>query len=178
MECRPGSVQVRDPAHAWGVGRDGPVPSTDRWLRGPGRHCGRPCPVPHVQPRDGPAGESAVSPFGPRSAVPVPPMARDPAGAAGDRGQDRPLRAAGPSVRRTGDRHPAPSRLGSDAVLGRAGLGTDAVGMPDLLSRASGPHVVGRATARPDTRRSPRLPTTDGSRMAAASIRRRSRRDR
>ena len=71
--------------------------------------------------------------FGPRSAVPVPPMAREPSGAAGEGGQDRPLRAAVPSVRRTVDRHPAPRRFGSDAVLVRAGLGTEAVGIPDLL---------------------------------------------
>ena len=179
VECRPVSVRVRDPAHALGVGRDGPVHTTDRWLRGPGRHCGRPGPLPHVQPRDWQAVESDVSQFGPRSAVPVPPMAREPSGAAGDRGQDRPLRPAVPSVRRTVDRHPAPRRFGSDAVLVRAGLGTEAVGIPDLLQRASGPHVVGRAATHPDTRRGRRAyPSTDGSRIAAVSIRRRSRRDR
>ena len=68
-----------------------------------------------------------------RSALPVPPMARQPSGPAGDRSQECPVRAAVPSVCRTVDRHTATRMLGSHAVLVRTRPGKETVRLPGLL---------------------------------------------
>ena len=88
----------------------------------------------------------------PRPAVSVSPMARQPAGAAGDRGEECAVCAAVASVCRTVDRHAATRMRGSAAVLVGVGLGRQTGGLPGLLQCASGPCVVGRADARPDTK--------------------------
>ena len=85
-------------------------------------------------------------------AVSVSPMARQPAGAAGDRGKECAVCAAVASVCRTVDRHAATRMRGSAAVLVCVGLGRQTGGLPGLLQCASGPCVVGRADARPDTK--------------------------
>ena len=79
-------------------------------------------------------------------------MARQPAGAAGDRGKECAVCAAVASVCRTVDRHAATKMRGSAAVLVCVGLGRQTGGLPGLLQCASGPCVVGRADARPDTK--------------------------
>ena len=79
-------------------------------------------------------------------------MARQPAGAAGDRGEECAVCAAVASVCRTVDRHAATRMRGSAAVLVCVGLGRQTGGLPGLLQCASGPCVVGRADARPDTK--------------------------
>ena len=56
-----------------------------------------------------------------------------------------------PSVCRTADRHVAARVCGSDAVLVRIGLGTQAGSLPGLLQRASSPCRARRTDARPDT---------------------------
>ena len=53
---------------------------------------------------------------------------------------------------RTVDRHAATRMRGSAAVLVGVGLGRHTGGLPGLLQCASGPCVVGRADARPDTK--------------------------
>ena len=88
----------------------------------------------------------------PRPAVSVSPMVRQPAGAAGDRGEECAVCAAVASVCRTVDRHAATRMRGSAAVLVCVGLGRQTGGLPGLLQCASGPCVVGRADARPDTK--------------------------
>ena len=60
--------------------------------------------------------------------------------------------AAVASVCRTVDRHAATRMRGSAAVLVCVGLGRQTGGLPGLLQCASGPCVVGRADARPDTK--------------------------
>ena len=79
-------------------------------------------------------------------------MARQPAGAAGDRGEECAVCAAVASVCRTVDRHAATRMRGSAAVLVCVGLGRQTGGLPGLLQCASGPCVVGRADARADTK--------------------------
>ena len=61
-------------------------------------------------------------------------------------------RGAVASVCRTVDRHAATRMRGSAAVLVGVGLGRQTGGLPGLLQCASGPCVVGRADARPDTK--------------------------
>lgn len=107
--------------------------------------------VRHVQPCHSSACGSEVPQLRPRSAIPVPPVARQPAGAACDRGQECSVRADVPSVCRTVDRHTTTRMLGSGAVLVRAGPGTQAVCIPGLLQRSSGTCVFGRTNASPDT---------------------------
>ena len=85
-------------------------------------------------------------------AVSVSPMVRQPAGAAGDRGEECAVCAAVASVCRTVDRHAATRMRGSTAVLVCVGPGRQTGGLPGLLQCASGPCVVGRADARPDTK--------------------------
>ena len=63
-----------------------------------------------------------------------------------------PVCAAVASVCRTVDRHAATRMRGSAAVLVCVGLGRQTGGLPGLLQCASGPCVVGRADARPDTK--------------------------
>ena len=88
----------------------------------------------------------------PRPAVSVSPMVRQPAGAARDRGEECAVCAAVASVCRTVDRHAATRMRGSTAVLVCVGPGRQTGGLPGLLQCASGPCVVGRADARPDTK--------------------------
>ena len=109
-------------------------------------------PVPYVQPCDSRALASDAPQLRPRPAVSVSPMARQPAGAAGDRGEECAVCAAVASVCRTVDRHAATRMRGSAAVLVCVGLGRQTGGLPGLLQCASGPCVVGRADARPDTK--------------------------
>ena len=68
-----------------------------------------------------------------------------------DRGEECAVCAAVASVCRTVDRHAATRMRGSAAVLVGVGLGRQTGGLPGLLQCASGPCVVGRADARPDT---------------------------
>ena len=129
-------------------------------------------------PCDSRAFASDAPQLRPRPAVSVSPMARQPAGAAGDRGEECAVCAAVASVCRTVDRHAATRMRGSAAVLVGVGLGRQTGGLPGLLQCASGPCVVGRADARSRYERmSPGSTATDGTRIAVVSIRRRSRRD-
>ena len=109
-----------------------------------------PCAV--CSPCDSRALASDAPQLRPRPAVSVSPMARQPAGAAGDRGEEGAVCAAVASVCRTVDRHAATRMRGSAAVLVCVGLGRQTGGLPGLLQCASGPCVVGRADARPDTK--------------------------
>ena len=68
------------------------------------------------------------------------------------RGKECAVCAAVASVCRTVDRHAATRMRGSAAVLVCVGLGRQTGGLPGLLQCASGPCVVGRADARPDTK--------------------------
>ena len=92
-----------------------------------------------------------------RPVVPVPPMAGQPAGAAGDRRQKCAVCPRVPSVRRTADRHVAARVCGPNAVLVGVGPRTEAGSLSGLLQRASDPCRVTngcfppRADARPDT---------------------------
>ena len=178
VEHRPVPVRVRAAAKPLGAGGHGPVQPTDRRLRHTCRRCGWQRTVPHVQPRDSRAVESDAPQLRQRSAVPVPPMARQPSGPAGDRGQECSLRSDVPSVCRTVDRHTATRMLGSHTVLVR----TRPVKRNCLTSRTSitpiGPMRLwkdGRQSRH--GRMSQCSTTTDGKRIAAVSIRRRLRRD-
>ena len=152
MEHRPIPVRVGDPAKPLGAGSDGPIHAADRRLWHPCWNRGWPGPVPYVQPCDSRALASDAPQLRPRPAVSVSPMARQPAGAAGDRGKECAVCAAVASVCRTVDRHAATRMRGSAAVLVGVGLGRQTGGLPGLLQCASGPCVVGRADARPDTK--------------------------
>ena len=161
VEHRPVPVRVRAAAKPLGAGGHGPVHPTDRRLRHPCRSRGWQRTVPHVQPRDSRAVESEAPQLRQRPAVPVPPMARQPADTAGDRGQECAVGAAVASVCRTADRHTATRMRRSDAVLVGAGPGTEAVCIPGLLQRASGPCCFRRTDASPGTegcRNAPPLP--------------------
>ena len=146
------AVRVGDPAKPLGAGSDGPIHAADRRLWHPCWNRGWPRPVPHVQPCDSRALASDAPQLRPRPAVSVSPMVRQPAGAAGDRGEECAVCAAVASVCRTGDRHAATRMRGSAAVLVCVGPGRQTGGLPGLLQCASGPCVVGRADARPDTK--------------------------
>ena len=152
MEHRPVPVRVGDPAKPLGAGSDGPLHAADRRLWHPCWNRGWPGPVPYVQPCDSRALASEAPQLRPRPAVSVSPMARQPAGATGDRGEECAVCAAVASVCRTVDRHAATRMRGSAAVLVCVGLGRQTGGLPGLLQCASGPCVVGRADARPDTK--------------------------
>ena len=67
-------------------------------------------------------------------------------------GEECAVCAAVASVCRTVDRHAATRMRGSTAVLVCVGPGRQTGGLPGLLQCASGPCVVGRADARPDTK--------------------------
>ena len=143
------SATLRSPL---GAGGDGPRHATDRRLWHPCWNRGWPRPVPHVQPCDSRALASEAPQLRQRPAVSVSPMVRQPAGAAGDRGEECAVCAAVASVCRTVDRHAATRMRGSTAVLVCVGPGRQTGGLPGLLQCASGPCVVGRADARPDTK--------------------------
>ena len=114
----------------------------------------------------------------PRAAVSVSPMARQPAGAAGDRGEECAVCAAVAAVCRTVDRHAATRMRGSAAILVCVGLGIQTGGLPGLLQCASG-YMRRWTVGRPSRyeRMSHGSTATDGTRIAVVSIRRRSRRD-
>jgi len=107
--------------------------------------------VLHVQPCHSRACDAEVPQFRQRSAVPVPPMVGQPAGAVCDRGQECSLCSDVASVCRAVDRHCATRMLGSDVVLVRAGPGTETVRISGLLQCSSGTCVVGRTDASPAT---------------------------
>ena len=178
MEHRPVPVRVGDPAKPLGAGNDGPIHAADRRLWHPCWNRGWPGPVPYVQPCDSRALASEAPQLRPRPAVSVSPMARQPAGAAGDRGKECAVCAAVASVCRTVDRHAATRMRGSAAVLVCVGLGRQTGGLPGLLQCASGPmrRWTGGRPSRYE-RMSHGSTATDGTRIAVVSIRRRSRRD-
>ena len=178
MEHRPVPVRVGDPAKPLGAGSDGPIHAADRRLWHPCWNRGWPGPVPYVQPCDSRALASDAPQLRPRPAVSVSPMARQPAGAAGDRGEECAVCAAVASVGRTVDRHAATRMRGSAAVLVCVGLGRQTGGLPRTSTMRIGPmrRWTGGRPSRYE-RMAHGSTATDGTRIAVVSIRRRSRRD-
>ena len=152
-----------------------------RRIVGFGIHAGNrgwPGPVPYVQPCDSRALASEAPQLRPRPAVSVAPMARQPAGAAGDRGKECAVCAAVASVCRTVDRHAATRMRGSAAVSGRRRTWKTHWWPSRTSTMRIGPmrRWTGGRPSRYE-RMSHGSTATDGTRIAVVSIRRRSRRD-